>query len=99
MVADLEVLLEVAVEQHGAAARALGPQIVGDLGLLRNQSADFGSDVVGNPVHGRYFRGFWGLVQPRNIIKIAKIAIANINFSCYGAIRNNPHPIRKPEAP
>ena len=46
------ILQQVAVEQHLSAARALGPEVLGDIALAR-ESAHFGTDEVGEPVHGR----------------------------------------------
>jgi hypothetical protein len=52
MAADVEIVLQLAPEQHRVAAGAFLPQIVGDFLLRPDQRADFGADEIGEPVHG-----------------------------------------------
>ena len=48
--ADVEVVGELAVEEHGAAVVALDPQVLRHL-AAREERVDLGADVVGDPVH------------------------------------------------
>ncbi|MPL60817.1 hypothetical protein SDC9_06379 [bioreactor metagenome] len=48
--ADVQVLGQLAVEQHGPAFGALGPQVLGHL-AAREQRVDLRFDVVRDPVH------------------------------------------------
>src|SRR4030095_3077498 len=49
--ANAQIGFEVAMENHLPAAGALVPQILGNVGLA-HQSADLGSDEIGQPAHG-----------------------------------------------
>src|SRR3546814_8694979 len=59
--ADPQAVLQLAVENHLAAARALFPEVVRHLRLLY-QGADLRPDVVGDPVHRRVAPGLGGAV-------------------------------------
>jgi hypothetical protein len=59
MGADLAVGRQVAMEDHLLAGGALVPQIVRH-GGPREQSADFRSDVFGEPAHFGWIAGAWG---------------------------------------
>src|SRR3546814_9602899 len=59
--ADPQAVLQLAVENHLAAARALFPEVVRHLRLLY-QGADLRPDVVGDPVHRRAAPGLGGAV-------------------------------------
>ena len=52
--ANVEVVRQFPVEQHGSALGTLGPQVLRNF-PPRKQRVDLGSDVVGNPVHARAF--------------------------------------------
>ncbi len=48
--ADVLTVVQLAVKQHGAALRALAPEVLWHLAAGK-QRVDFGPDVVRNPVH------------------------------------------------
>src|SRR6218665_1477812 len=47
---DVQVVFKLAVEQHGPAARTVGPEIVGDVLLVQHRT-DAWTDEIGKPVH------------------------------------------------
>ena len=48
--ADILIVRQFAVEQHGSAFIAFGPEVLGNL-TAREERVDLGADVVGDPVH------------------------------------------------
>ena len=49
--ADVQIVRQFAMKQHGSALIALGPQVFGHF-AARKQRVDAGADVIRDPVHG-----------------------------------------------